>query len=292
MQFSEKVRHVVREEESLTPYTWLRMGGTARYFAEPGNLDELATLIAEASSAAMPIRLLGSGSNVLIRQETLDGVVIHLSTSELCQIQQQDDLLVVRAGARLNPVISLAVGAGLGGLEHLSGIPGTVGAALLTNAGSVNDDIGSRVVKVITIDRSGVFQEVTADKLQFGFRRSSLEDSFIAEVVFRLRPGDPVELTRRMQTNWIVRRSSQPLIGSRTVQAFNEPDGIRLADVLDSAGVLDAREGEVLMDSTHPGFVLASGTATSTDLLALISRVGRSVEAKTGIQLQSTLKLW
>lgn len=292
MLFSEKVRHAVREGESLVPYTWLRMGGTARFFAEPGSLEELASLIAEASSASIPIRLLGGGSNVLIRQELLDGVVIHLSTSQLCQIQQRDEQLAVRAGAKLSHVISAAVGAGLGGLEHLAGIPGTVGAALVTNSGSVNEDIGSRVLKVIAVDRSGEFQEITADKLQFGFRRSSLEDSFIAEVVFKLRPGDPVELTRRMQSNWIVRRSSQPLIGSRTVQAFIEPDGIRLADLLDSSGVLDAREGEVLMDSAHPGFVLASGTATSAQMLALISRVSRSVEAKAGIQLQSPLKIW
>jgi len=268
------------------------MGGTARYFAEPGNLDELAYLIAEANQAGVPIRMLGSGSNVLVREEGLDGLVIHLATSELSKIRIDGDSLTVRAGAKLNHVISAAVGAGLGGLEHLAGIPGTVGAAIVSNAGSINDDIGSRVASVRTIDRTGNFREFTSDQLQFGFRRSSLEDSLIAEVKFKLRSGDSEDLTRRMQSNWIVRRSTQPLIGSRTVQAFIEPDGIRLADVLDSAGVRDTREGDFSLDSAHPGFVLASGSPRSVDLIALITRVIRSVEAKSGIQLQSALKIW
>lgn len=292
MQFSDKVRHTVREEESLVPFTWLRMGGAARFFAEPGNLEELARLIAEANQSGLAVRILGAGSNILVREEGFDGLAIHFSTAELCKIQVQGDHLSVRAGAKLSHLISAAVGGGLGGLEHLAGIPGTVGAALASNAGSINDDIGSRVHSVTTIDRTGAFSEVTADQLQFGFRRSSLEDSIIAEVNFKLRPGEPAELTRRMQSNWIVRRSMQPLMGSRTVQAFIEPDGIRLADVLDSAGVRDAREGEFSLDSAHPGFVLASGSPRSVDLIALINRVIRSVEAKSGIQLQSALKIW
>lgn len=292
MLFSEKVRHIVREGESLLPFTWLRMGGSAKYFAEPGNLEELAALIAQASSASLPIRLLGSGSNVVVRQEGLEGLVIHLSTAELCRIRIENDCVLAGAGAKLSHVISAAVGAGLGGLEHLAGIPGTIGAALVSNAGSVNDDIGSHVSSVTTVDRVGNFQVLKVNQLQFGFRRSSLEDSIIAEAVFQLRPGDPMELTRRMQSTWIVRRSTQPTIGSRTVQAFIEPDGMRLADLLDSAGVRDARTGDFLMDSAHPGFVLASDSPKTADLLALISRVSRSVEAKSGIQLQSALKIW
>jgi UDP-N-acetylmuramate dehydrogenase len=292
MIFSEKLSHIVRQRESLAAYTWLQLGGEAKYFAEPGNLTELASLIKEASSAGLPVRLLGAGSNLLIREEGVDGLVIHLSTAEMALISIADDRLTARAGAKLNHVISAAVGAGLGGLEHLAGIPGSVGAAIATNAGITNDDIGSRVASVTLIDRAGNLEKLSGNQLQFGFRRSNLQDNFIVEAEFKLRAGNSAELTRRMQSNWIVRRAAQPVMNSRTAQAFIEPDGTRLADVLEAAGVRDAREGEFAMDWAHPGFVIASGQAKSKDLIALVTRVSRSVEAKSGIQLQSVLKIW
>lgn len=292
MTFSEKFSHIVRQRESLAPYNWLQMGGEAKYFAEPGTISELSGVIAEASAANIPIRLLGSGSNLLVREEGVDGLVIHLATAEMCLVSIQEDRLTARAGAKLNHVISAAAGAGLGGVEHLAGIPGTVGAAIASNAGITNDDIGSRVTSVTTMDRNGQLSKLSGSQLQFGFRRSNLEDSFVVEAEFKLRPGNSAELTRRMQANWIVRRAAQPTMGSRTIQAFIEPDGTRLADVLDTAGVREAREGDFAMDSTHPGFVIAAGHPKSKDLIALITRVNRSVEARTGIQLQSALRIW
>jgi UDP-N-acetylmuramate dehydrogenase len=292
MTFSDKLIHIVRQKESLAPFTWLRLGGEAKFFAEPGSLDEMASLIKEAAASGLATRLLGSGSNLLVREEGVDGLVIHLATAELCSISTADERLTARAGAKLNHVISAAVAAGLGGLEHLAGIPGTVGAALASNAGITNDDIGSRVSSVTTINRLGKLEKLSSSQLQFGFRRSNLQDSFIAEVEFKLRSGNSAELTRRMQSNWIIRRAAQPTTGSRTVQAFIEPDGTRLADVLEAAGVRDAREGDFAMDWAHPGFVIATGQPKSKDLLALLARVSRSVEVKSGIQLQSQLKIW
>lgn len=292
MIFSENLRHCLRENEPLSPYTWLQMGGSARYFAEPGSWGELAQLITQASHSKVLVRLLGGGSNLLVREAGVDGLVIHLSTAEMCKLEIAQDRLTARAGAKLNHVISAAVGAGLGGLEHLAGIPGNVGAAVATNSGSNNADIGSRVASVKIIDRTGQTQTLTASQLNFGFRRSTLDDSLIGEVEFKLRAGDPAELTRRMQSHWIVRRAAQPCTGSRTVQAFLEPDGTNLADLLDQADVRDAREGDFYMDPLHPGFVIATGHPHSKDMLALLARVSRSVEVKSGIQLQSQLKIW
>lgn len=292
MTFSDKFSHIIRQRESLAAYTWLQMGGEAKYFAEPGSLSELSGVIQEASASNVAVRLLGSGSNLLVREEGVDGLVVHLSTAEMCLVSIHDDRLTARAGAKLNHVISAAVGAGLGGLEHLAGIPGTVGAAIASNAGITNDDVGSRVTSVTLMDRDGNLGKVSGNQLQFGFRRSNLQENFIVEAEFKLRAGNPAELTRRMQSNWIVRRAAQPVMGSRTVQAFIEPDGMRLADVLEFAGVRDAREGDFAMDWTHPGFVVATGQPQSKDLIALLNRVSRSVEAKSGIQLQSALKIW
>lgn len=290
--FSEKYQHIVRENEPLAPYCWLRIGGPAKYLAEPNSLDEFRGLISVASQRNVPVRLLGDGSNILVREEGFDGLVIRLSTAEMCRIDIDGSHLSARAGARLNHVISAAAAAGLAGLEHLAGIPGSIGAAVVSNAGVTNDDIGSRVRSVQVINRNGEVEVRTREALQFGFRRSNLEDSLIASVDLALEPIDSMELTRRMQSNWIVRRAAQPTSNLRVVQALIEPNGTNLADLLESVGLRDAREGEAALCSQYPGFLVVSGKATTQDVLALLARVLRAVEAKTGIQLQSQLKIW
>ncbi len=283
---------MIRENEPLAPFTWLRLGGNAKYFAEPTSITDFCQLIAAANQQNIPIRLLGDGSNIIVREEGFEGLVIHLSTAEMCQVRIEGTTIHARAGAQLSHLISAAAGAGLAGLEHLAGIPGTIGAAVLLNAGVTNDDLGSRVRCVHVIDRSGKLEVRTRGELQFGFRRSNLEDSVLAEVELSLEQIDSADLTRRMQANWIVRRASQPMPGLRVVQALIEPNGTNLAEVLQAAGVRDARQGEVAFSPQHPGFLIVSGNATSQDVLTLLSNVLRSVEARTGIQLQSPLKIW
>lgn len=292
MAFSKTLQHVIRENEPLAPYTWLQIGGSARFFAEPHSIEELAQLLAEATQAGMTIRLLGGGSNVLIRESGVDGLVVNLSTAELSQIDIQDEALVGRGGAKLNHVISSSVGAGLSGLEHLAGIPGTLGGAVACNAGVTNDDIGSRVKRVQVLDRNGNLADRTRESLQFAFRRSNLEDAIIVEVELGLDKADSSEATRRMQSNWIVKRAAQPQAGSRTVQAFIDPDGTTIAEVLDAAGMRGLSDGEVALCAQHPGFLIVSGQATSDQVIAIMDRVIRAVEARSGIQLQSPVKIW
>ncbi|MEZ6137862.1 MAG: FAD-binding protein [Pirellulaceae bacterium] len=292
MEFPENLRHIIRENEPLAPFCWLRTGGPAKYFAEPNSLADFCNLIAFAMAKSIPVRLLGDGSNIVVRDEGVDGLVIRLATADLCQISIAENRLTARAGARLNHVISAAAGAGLGGLEHLAGIPGTVGAAVVTNAGVTNDDIGSRVSCVQTIDRHGQLAQRDRQDLQFGFRRSSLEDAYVAEVELTLEPIDASELTRRMQSSWIVRRAAQPPSGQRVVQALIEPNGVDLAELLDAVDMRGVRQGDVSLSSQFPGFLVATGDAKSSDVLALLSQISRTVEAKTGTQLQPQLKIW
>ncbi len=292
MEFSKPLRHLIRKNEPLAAYTWLQIGGSARFFAEPNSIEELCQLLAEAQRLAIPVRLLGGGSNVLIRESGVDGLVISLATAELSKIEIRGNQLIARAGARLNHVISNAVGAGLAGLEHLAGIPGTIGGAVVANAGVTNDDIGSKVTQVSVVDRHGALLQRDRSKLQFGFRRSNLEDVVIVEIELSLEPMDASELTRRMQTNWIVKNAAQPLAGTRTIQAFIEPDGISLADALDAAGMKGVEEGEVSLNPHYPGYLTVAGNATSDQVLALIDRIARAVEIRSGIQLQSQLRIW
>ncbi len=292
MEFSTSLQHILRRNEPLASWTWLQIGGPAKFFAEPSSLTELSQLLAEAHRAGLPVRILGGGSNILCRESGFDGLVLSLATAELSKIKIDQQKVIARAGAKFNHVISAAVGAGLAGLEHLAGIPGTIGGAVVSNAGVTNDDIGSHVSRLTLIDRDGQAHDEDRRALQFGFRRSNLEDMFIAEVELSLEKADPVELTRRMQTNWIVKRTTQPPSGTRTAQVFIELDGTSLSDVLEQAGMRDIADGEVSLSPQHPGYLTVAGQATSGQVLALIERVTRAVEIRCGIQLHSPLKIW
>src|SRR5258707_477791 len=134
--------HIVRENEPLAPYTWFRLGGAAQYFAEPTSIDELAALVRRCHEAGVPGRGVGGGSNLLVRDEGVPGMVVALGAAAFGRIEVTGRKVVAGGGAKLGHVISTAVREGLAGLEMLVGIPGTVGGALHSNAGTHSGDIG------------------------------------------------------------------------------------------------------------------------------------------------------
>lgn len=292
MKLLNEFAHLVREMEPLAPYTWLQIGGPARYFAEPTTTTELSSLVRAAASEQLPVRVLGGGSNLLVREAGADGLVLHLAAPELSSIKIDGNRVLVGSGAKLSHVISRTVGAGLAGLEHLVGIPGTIGGAIVGNAGVVNGDIGSQVVRVTTLNRQGDLVERLPSDYQFSYRRSDLDDVTIVEVELRLESGDATALTRRMQNSWIVKRANQPPTDQRAALAFVDPSGITAAELIEQAGMKGAVEGEATLSSQFPGFLVVSGNASSQNVLALLDRTRKSVAQRTGIQLQSHLRIW
>jgi UDP-N-acetylmuramate dehydrogenase len=292
MIFSETLHHIIRENEPLAPYCWLRIGGPAKYFAEPTTLEELGGLVREASAAGMSVRILGGGSNLLVREPGVDGLVISLGAPDFAHIRVQETRVIVGTGAKLGHLISRAVGAGLAGLEHLVGIPGTVGGAVVGNAGVINDDLGNHVVAATVMERTGEVRRLEKSSLQFAFRRSNLDDAIVCEVELELEKGSEQQLTRRMQSNWIIKRANQPSTDLRAVLAFVEPSVASIGELFEAAGVKGTAEGEASLSAPFPGYILVSGAATSDQVLALIARVRRTVEMKTGIALQSQLRIW
>ncbi len=292
MIFSEKLHHLIHENEPLAPYCWLRIGGPARYFAEPTTIAELRALVAEASAAGISIRVLGGGSNLLVREPGVDALVISLAAPDFSQIRIDGTEVKVGAGAKLGHLISRTIGAGLAGLEHLVGIPGTVGGAVVGNAGVTNSDLGNYVVAVTVIERDGQLRRLEKSGLQFAFRRSNLDDAIVCDVELRLEKGSEQELTRRMQANWIIKRAHQPSTELRSVLAFVEPGVASIGELFEATGVKGSAEGEASLSGPFPGYIIVSGTASSDQVLALIARVRRIVEMKTGIALQSQLRIW
>ncbi len=289
--FSSSLAELITENKPLAPFCWLKIGGNARFFAAPSTLDQLCQLCTEATQAGLPIRVIGGGSNLLVRAAGVDGLVLHL-TGELAEVKTQGNTLSAGGGAPLHDAVSQAAAAGLAGLEEFAGIPGSVGGAVVSNSGVTNDDIGSRVKRVHVVHRSGEPAVMERDQLQFGFRRSNLEDLILAEVEMDLSSGDSAELTRRLQATWIGKRATQPPTDARVAQAFIEPSGSSIADLLDAAGMRTAAEGEVAMSSQFPGYLMVNENADAEQVLALTSRIMRAVEVQSGIQLQPQLKIW
>jgi UDP-N-acetylmuramate dehydrogenase len=284
--------HIVRENEPLAPHTWLRLGGPAQYFAEPTSVDELAALVRKCHEKGLPLRVLGGGSNILVRDEGVKGVVVSLAPAVFGRIAVSGRRVTAGGGARLGHVISAAVREGLGGLEQLVGVPGTVGGALHSNAGTHGGDIGQCTVSATVLNRRGEITTRQKSELRFGYRDSSLDELAILEATFELEQGDAPRLTKQMQQAWILKRAGEPLSDQNTGMIFKSPGGLSAASLIEQAGLQSARVGEAGISDRNANFIVASPRATSREVLALIDQVRQGVLDRTGVELEMALEVW
>jgi UDP-N-acetylmuramate dehydrogenase len=292
MPLPASLDHLVRNDEPLGPYTWLGIGGPARYFAEPTDRDELCTLIRAAEEAQIPIKMLGEGSNVLVREAGFDGLVIHTAAASLGTLDVQGNRLIAGGGAKLSHAITRAVAEGLGGLERLAGIPGTIGGAVVGNASAGGAEIGSVVASVQCVNADGTTQIRDRTEVQFSHRKSDLAGCFVLQVTFELEPADTVELTKWLQKTWIVRRASRPSEHSRIALPLVDPDGADAANLIEQVGLKGSRRGGASLDSQHPAYMIAHPGATSDDCLELLELVRDQVSKQLAVDLQLNLVIW
>lgn len=292
MPFQSGFEHILREREPLAPYMWLRLGGEAEYFAEPTNVDELAQLVKRCREEDMPVRLLGGGSNVLIRDDGVGGLVIHLSAAQFGHVTAERDGLTVGGGAKLSHAISVAVRDGLAGLEQLAGIPGTVGGALHGNATCHGTDIGHCTQSATVLTHAGEIADRSRSDLVFAYRESNLDELAILEARFELERTDSLELTKRMQKLWIVNKAAQPLRHQRSTMLFKDPGGISAASLIDQAGLHATRVGGVELSDRNVNYAVAGENATSRDILGLIDFLRESVLQRLGVELATAVDIW
>lgn len=292
MQFPDSVAHLVQLDFPLAPSLWLGIGGPARYYAEPTNREELVALATWAVQEGIPVRILGGGSNILAREAGVDGLVLSLAASPLSQLAIDDTRLIAGGGAKLSHAVTHAVGAGLGGSEHLLGIPGTVGGALAGNASADGRDIGLVTAEIELLRMDGRLVTIRGDEAQFSHRRSGLAGMIILQATFQLDRRDPLALTKRMQKLWIVRGAARPTDVSRIAMPFVDPDGATAERLIADIGLAGIREGGASLNVDHPHFLVADANATSQDCLKLIDRVREQVLLQTGIDLQTNLQIW
>lgn len=292
MAFDTGFEQCVRRQIPLGPYTWFRLGGPAEYFAEPASLEQLQAVVRRAKSEGLAVRLLGGGSNLLIGEAGVPGVVVHLSAPAFCETSLVGKKLRAGAGEKLGHVVSKAVAAGLAGMESLVGIPGTIGGALRGNAGSRSGDIGQWTAQATVMDDAGEIHTRSREGLVFAYRESSLDELVILSAEFELESDDPVELTKRMQKQWIVKKAKTPLGHQATGCIFKNPRGMSAGDLIEQAGLKGARVGGAEVSDRHANFIVADEKATSQDVLRLIDHIRTRVQERVGVALETEIQVW
>ncbi len=284
--------NIVRQGEPLAMHTWFQLGGIAEYFAEPTDVDQVTALVRRCYEEGVPLHLLGRGSNILVRDEGVAGLVLRLIEPAFSEIHIRGETITAGAGARLGRVVTSAVHAGLAGLEALVAIPGTLGGALHGNAGAHGGDIGQWTGLVTVVTRSGDIVERRREDLVFSYRESNLDEPVILTAALDLERDDPRELARRMQKQWIVRKASQPMGHQCAGCVFKNPRGVSAGELIEKAGLRGTRIGGAVVSDRHANFVVAEPEATSNDVLRLIDLVRSQVHDRLGMELELELEIW
>ena len=292
MSWLTGLEKIVRQAEPLAMHTWFQLGGPAEYFAEPRDVDELIGLVRRCREEEVPLRLLGRGSNVLVRDEGVPGVVVHLSALPFREIKIDGRRITSGSGARLGRVVTTAVHEGLAGLEALVGIPGSVGGALHGNAGAHGGDIGQWTVQATVVTDTGEVCQRQREDLVFAYRRSSLDEVAILEATFELEQEDPRELSKRLQKLWIVKKANQPMGHQSAGCVFKNPRGMSAGELVEDAGLKGTRIGGAVVSDRHANFIIAEPDCTTQDVIRLIDVVRDQVRDRLDVELELELEIW
>jgi UDP-N-acetylmuramate dehydrogenase len=292
MSLLEQFSEITEVDQPLAPLTWMKTGGVAQYVVTPRNRDELQEVVTWCHENETPIHVLGGGSNVLVRDDGVSGVVLRLADSAFGNVEVEGTIVRAGATALLSHVISESVMAGLAGLESLVGIPGTIGGALRGNAGGKNGDIGQFVSAVTVLTAKGEQFTRREDELSFTYRNSSLNELVILEGEFQLHEDSVDEITRRMKKLWIMKKATQPLASQSAGCIFRNPRGLSSGALIEQAGLKGTRVGGAEVSDRHANFIVTCPEATSADVLRLIDLIQSKVSEQFGVELELEIQVW
>ncbi|MGH7045148.1 MAG: UDP-N-acetylmuramate dehydrogenase [Stellaceae bacterium] len=265
--------------------TWLGAGGPAELLLRPADREDLAEFLA-ALPAEVPVTVVGGGANLLVRDGGVPGVTIRLGAA-FAGIAVDGTDLVVGAGALHRNVALAAAAAGIGGLEFLCGIPGTIGGGLLLNAGAYGGEIGDVVIAATALDRSGAAHVIKAAAIAFSYRHSDLDpDWILIEARLRGSPGNGAAITARMDEIRRTREATQPIRSRTGGSTFKNPPGQSAWRLIDAAGCRGLTRAGAMVSPRHPNFLINTGGAGAADLEGLGEEVRRRVYETCGTVLE------
>lgn len=268
----------------LAPFTWFRVGGPAEVLLRPADARDLAEFL-RALPHDVPVHVIGACSNLIVRDGGLPGVTIRLARG-FTTITVEADAIVTGAAALDATVAEHAAAAGLAGLEFLSGVPGSIGGAVVMNAGAYGGDIASVLDWAEVVTRSGDIVRLSAADLAFAYRHAHVpHGAVVVRARLRARPGAPAAIAARMAEIRASREASQPIRARTGGSTFRNPDAMKAWELIDAAGCRGLVRGGAQVSEKHCNFLINTGTASAADLEGLGEEVRRRVHATTGVTL-------
>ena len=294
---AEKLKAVVGEEgdvrlyEPLSKHTTLRVGGPAQFWVEPRNEKAFADLIRFCRDENLPLFAMGRGSNLLVRDGGIRGVVVHPRGGDFDKIQVNSSEITAGAGVKLREIAYAARASNLGGLEWMEGIPGAVGGALRMNAGAMGAQTFESVTRIRYLDAEGNPHVKDRDELEVFYRRFPLlENNFAISATFRTQPAERAEIDSRLRESQEKRRTTQPIAKSAGC-IFKNPGNIPAGRLVDELGLKNSRVGNARVSEVHGNFIVNDGGATAAEMLQLIDKIQSAARAMRGIELETEVEI-
>lgn len=292
MSLADLFPAITRRNEPLAPHTHLKIGGPAEFLVQPRDTAELKAVLDACQKHKVPVRMLGGGYNLLVRDDPVPGAVIQLTRPTFTILEWDGRRIVAGGGGALYDLIAFSVRQGLAGLETLVGIRGTVGGSVRCNVGDRNGEIGQAVQRVTVLTDAGTVQTRTRDELSFAEHQSDLDEPVILSVEFELEKDDPDAIRKRMLKAWVARKATEPFSFQAAVRVFRNPPGQSAAALIDRAGMGKTKVGGAELSERNANYVVAHPGTTAADILKLTEQVGLRVKERTGITLDRELHVW
>ncbi len=286
-------RDNVLSQQPLAAYTSFKVGGAADYLVTPGSMDQVAELLSFCGQASLPWHILGRGTNLLVSDSGVRGVVIRISDN-LAAVSVCDATITAQAGAILTRVSSMALAHSLSGMEFAEGIPGTVGGAVVMNAGAYQGEMKDVLRQVQAVTPQGDLVSLSAGELQLGYRSSVFQQNryVVAEVEMELVPGSKMEIKEKMASFSRQRREKQPLDKASAGSTFRRPTGYYAGQLVDQCGLRGKRIGGAMVSTKHCGFIVNEENASADDIYQLIRHVKQRVKEEQGVELETEVQFW
>ena len=276
----------VLAQEPMCRHTTFEIGGPADWMALPASATEAVAVIRVATESCLPLTVIGKGSNLLVRDKGVRGIVLKIGEA-MASLHCEGEIIVAGAGALLSDVAKFAAQSGLTGLEFAVGIPGSIGGAVFMNAGAYDGEISSVVEQVTAVSPEGTIREYSAADIRFGYRHSVFQENrcIICEVRLRLRTGEKEAIEAVMADLTRRRESKQPLEWPSAGSTFRRPPGYFAGTLVEQAGCKGLRCGNAQVSEKHAGFIINAGQASAADVQELIRQVQERVKRHSGVDL-------
>ncbi|WP_343208391.1 UDP-N-acetylmuramate dehydrogenase [Anaerolentibacter hominis] len=300
--FLTELRKIVEDNRILTNeplknHTTFRIGGPADYFVCPSTTEEIRKVLMLTATYEVPCYILGNGSNVLFSDKGYPGVVLHIGEplDYLMMIDGPEDRVTVRAGAGilLRRMARKVAEAGLKGFEFAGGIPGSLGGAVLMNAGAYGGEMKDHIVDVYAINDACEYEALKKNEMHYGYRTSIMQEQtyIILGATFEFEKGNPEEILAYMEELNRRRKEKQPLEYASAGSAFKRPEGYYAGKLICDAGLKGYRVGDIMVSEKHAGFIVNVGNGTAEQVCELMMHVQDTVKEKFGVLLEPEIRI-